>query len=122
MYEGDHSRKKSLVDYGFRLPSAFDNRPLKFPEFERCVRQVIYVSATPGPYELQKAGGVVVATNPLWIALASLALSAVIPSDRKPATFIARNSSGEAVAGVKFVVSSCTPSFRRVIASQVAIA
>ena len=60
MYEGDHSRKKSLVEYGFRLPSAFDNRPLKFPEFERCVRQAIYVSATPGPYELKKTGGRVV--------------------------------------------------------------
>src|SRR6266496_6501568 len=60
MYEGDHSRKKSLVEYGFRLPSAFDNRPLKFPEFERCVRQAIYVSATPGPYELEKTGGRVV--------------------------------------------------------------
>ncbi|OLB76347.1 MAG: excinuclease ABC subunit B, partial [Nitrospirae bacterium 13_2_20CM_2_61_4] len=60
MYEGDHSRKKSLVEYGFRLPSAFDNRPLKFPEFERCVRQVIYVSATPGPYEMEKTGGRVV--------------------------------------------------------------
>jgi excinuclease ABC subunit B len=57
MYEGDHSRKKSLVEYGFRLPSAFDNRPLKFPEFERCVRQAIYVSATPGPYELAKTQG-----------------------------------------------------------------
>src|SRR5438094_9205629 len=60
MYEGDHSRKKSLVEYGFRLPSAFDNRPLKFPEFERCVRQAIYVSATPGPYEMGKTGGRVV--------------------------------------------------------------
>ncbi len=60
MYEGDHSRKQSLVEYGFRLPSAFDNRPLKFREFERCVRQAIYVSATPGPYELEKTAGVVV--------------------------------------------------------------
>src|SRR5437773_185423 len=60
MYEGDRSRKKSLVEYGFRLPSAFDNRPLKFPEFERCVRQAIYVSATPGPYEMGKTGGRVV--------------------------------------------------------------
>ena len=60
MYEGDHSRKKSLVEYGFRLPSAFDNRPLKFPEFERCVRQAIYVSATPGPYEMEKTCGRVV--------------------------------------------------------------
>ena len=60
MYEGDHSRKNSLVEYGFRLPSAFDNRPLKFPEFERCVRQAIYVSATPGPYEMGKTGGRVV--------------------------------------------------------------
>ncbi|MDR4493708.1 MAG: excinuclease ABC subunit UvrB [Nitrospirales bacterium] len=56
MYEGDHSRKKTLVDYGFRLPSAMDNRPLKFPEFERCMNQVVYVSATPGPYELKHAG------------------------------------------------------------------
>jgi excinuclease ABC subunit B len=56
MYEGDHSRKKTLVDYGFRLPSAMDNRPLKFPEFEVCMNQVVYVSATPGPYELKHAG------------------------------------------------------------------
>ncbi|MBE3519475.1 MAG: excinuclease ABC subunit UvrB [Firmicutes bacterium] len=59
MYEGDHSRKVSLVEYGFRLPSAFDNRPLKFEEFEKKVGQVIYVSATPGPYELSKAERVV---------------------------------------------------------------
>ena len=51
MYAGDYSRKKTLVDYGFRLPSALDNRPLKFPEFERHINQAIYVSATPGPYE-----------------------------------------------------------------------
>ncbi|TAJ24918.1 MAG: excinuclease ABC subunit UvrB [Nitrospirae bacterium] len=56
MYEGDRSRKKSLVDYGFRLPSAFDNRPLTFKEFERIIGQVVYVSATPGPYELDHAG------------------------------------------------------------------
>lgn len=56
MYEGDHSRKKTLVDYGFRLPSAMDNRPLKFSEFEACMNQVVYVSATPGPYELKHAG------------------------------------------------------------------
>jgi excinuclease ABC subunit B len=60
MQAGDYSRKKTLVEYGFRLPSAFDNRPLKFPEFERCVRQAIYVSATPGPYELEKTKGRVV--------------------------------------------------------------
>jgi len=60
MFEGDRSRKKNLVEYGFRLPSAFDNRPLTFPEFERLVHQVIYVSATPGPYELDKAEGRVV--------------------------------------------------------------
>lgn len=60
MYEGDRSRKNNLIEYGFRLPSAFDNRPLKFSEFERCVKQAIYVSATPGPYELEKSGGVVV--------------------------------------------------------------
>jgi len=60
MYHGDRSRKQTLVDYGFRLPSALDNRPLTFEEFEHRVNQVIYVSATPGPYELEKAGGVVV--------------------------------------------------------------
>ena len=60
MYEGDRSRKESLVEYGFRLPSAFDNRPLTFKEFEQRVNQVIYVSATPGPYELEKAQGHVV--------------------------------------------------------------
>jgi excinuclease ABC subunit B len=60
MYEGDYSRKRTLVEYGFRLPSAVDNRPLKFHEFERCMNQVIYVSATPGPYELEHTGGVIV--------------------------------------------------------------
>lgn len=58
MYNGDRSRKGTLVDYGFRLPSALDNRPLKFEEFESRVRQAIYVSATPGPYELEKAQGI----------------------------------------------------------------
>ena len=60
MYRGDRARKETLVDYGFRLPSALDNRPLKFEEFEGKVRQAIYVSATPGEYELQKSQGVVV--------------------------------------------------------------
>jgi excinuclease ABC subunit B len=60
MYEGDYSRKRTLVEYGFRLPSAIDNRPLKFAEFERCLAQVVYVSATPGPYELGHAAGEVV--------------------------------------------------------------
>src|SRR5688572_29332238 len=60
MYHGDRSRKENLVDYGFRLPSAMDNRPLTFDEFERRTNQVIYVSATPGPYELTRTGGVVV--------------------------------------------------------------
>ena len=54
MYEGDKSRKTTLIDYGFRLPSALDNRPLKFHEFEEKVNQVVYVSATPGPYEIRK--------------------------------------------------------------------
>lgn len=57
MYRGDRSRKETLVEYGFRLPSALDNRPLNFAEFEQRVKQVIYVSATPGPYELKKAAG-----------------------------------------------------------------
>jgi excinuclease ABC subunit B len=60
MYHGDRSRKENLVEYGFRLPSALDNRPLTFEEFERRTNQLIYVSATPGPYELTKAGGIVV--------------------------------------------------------------
>ncbi|MGQ9918474.1 MAG: excinuclease ABC subunit UvrB [Bryobacteraceae bacterium] len=60
MYHGDRSRKENLVKYGFRLPSALDNRPLTFEEFEHRVHQTIYVSATPGPYELTKSGGVVV--------------------------------------------------------------
>ncbi len=60
MYGGDRSRKETLVEYGFRLPSAMDNRPLKFEEFEQMQNQVIYVSATPADYELQKSGGVVV--------------------------------------------------------------
>lgn len=60
MYGGDRSRKLSLVDYGFRLPAALDNRPLNFNEFESLAPQTIYVSATPGDYELEKSGGVVV--------------------------------------------------------------
>ncbi|RMF93416.1 MAG: excinuclease ABC subunit UvrB, partial [Nitrospinota bacterium] len=60
MYRGDRSRKETLVEYGFRLPSALDNRPLTFEEFESLVNQVIYVSATPGDYELQKSQGRVV--------------------------------------------------------------
>ena len=59
MYLGDKSRKQVLIDYGFRLPSAYDNRPLKFEEFEERVNQAIYVSATPGPYEYEHAEGVV---------------------------------------------------------------
>jgi Helicase subunit of the DNA excision repair complex len=60
MYGGDRSRKMNLVDYGFRLPSALDNRPLNFHEFESMLNQVVYVSATPGDYELEQTGGVVV--------------------------------------------------------------
>jgi excinuclease ABC subunit B len=60
MYGGDRSRKQNLIEYGFRLPSALDNRPLKFDEFESMIKQVIYVSATPADYELQMSGGVVV--------------------------------------------------------------
>ncbi len=60
MWHGDRSRKQTLVDYGFRLPSAMDNRPLNFEEFENRVNQAIYVSATPGPYELTRSSGVVI--------------------------------------------------------------
>jgi excinuclease ABC subunit B len=60
MYEGDRVRKQTLVDFGFRLPSALDNRPLKFPEFEALAGQTVFVSATPGPYELKKSGGEIV--------------------------------------------------------------
>ena len=58
MYAGDRSRKQSLVDYGFRLPSALDNRPLKFEEFNSLVNQILYVSATPAPYEREQSGGI----------------------------------------------------------------
>ena len=60
MYGGDRSRKINLVEYGFRLPAALDNRPLKFDEFESLVGQTIYMSATPADYELEQSGGVVV--------------------------------------------------------------
>lgn len=60
MYNGDRARKKSLVEYGFRLPSAFDNRPLKFEEIHQRIKQVIYVSATPSPWEIQEAGGEII--------------------------------------------------------------
>jgi excinuclease ABC subunit B len=60
MYNGDRSRKQTLVHFGFRLPSALDNRPLRFDEFESRIHQVVYVSATPGPYELKKADGYIV--------------------------------------------------------------
>jgi len=60
MYHGDRSRKQTLVEYGFRMPSALDNRPLTFEEFEHRTNQLVYVSATPGPYELTKSAGVVV--------------------------------------------------------------
>ena len=59
MYKGDFSRKKSLIDYGFRLPSAFDNRPLKFEEFEKKLEDVIFVSATPGKYEKERSDRIV---------------------------------------------------------------
>jgi excinuclease ABC subunit B len=59
MYNGDHTRKQMLVTYGFRLPSSFDNRPLKFEEFERYLRKVVFMSATPGPYELKSSSNVV---------------------------------------------------------------
>ncbi|WP_028312919.1 excinuclease ABC subunit UvrB [Derxia gummosa] len=59
MYNGDRARKQTLVDYGFRLPSALDNRPLKFPEFEKKMRQVVFVSATPGDYEKNSGGSIV---------------------------------------------------------------
>ncbi|UCH11707.1 MAG: excinuclease ABC subunit UvrB [Fidelibacterota bacterium] len=60
MYNGDRARKEVLVEYGFRLPSALDNRPMKFPEFEEKLNQVVFVSATPGPHELEKSQGVIV--------------------------------------------------------------
>ncbi len=59
MYNGDHTRKKSLIDYGFRLPSAFDNRPLKFEEFEKYIRNTIFVSATPNDYERKKSSNII---------------------------------------------------------------
>jgi len=61
MYNGDHSRKSTLVEYGFRLPSAIDNRPLKFPEFQERIQKIVYVSATPAKYEIKKAGKIGIA-------------------------------------------------------------
>ena len=60
MYGGDRSRKENLVEYGFRLPAAMDNRPLRFDEFEAIIPQVVYVSATPADYELEKSEGIIV--------------------------------------------------------------
>ena len=60
MYNGDRARKESLIEFGFRLPSAYDNRPLKFEEFYNRLHQVVYVSATPSPWEVQEAGGEIV--------------------------------------------------------------
>ncbi len=60
MYNGDRARKETLVEHGFRLPSALDNRPMKFEEFENMIGQVIFVSATPADFELQRSGGIVV--------------------------------------------------------------
>ena len=59
MYAGDHSRKESLVNFGFRLPSAFDNRPLNFEEFQGKLHQVVYISATPADYERSRSGQIV---------------------------------------------------------------
>lgn len=76
MYNGDRMRKQTLVDYGFRLPSAMDNRPLKFDEFNKKVNQVIYVSATPGDYELELVDGKcaeqIIRPTGLWIQLLRL--------------------------------------------------
>jgi excinuclease UvrABC helicase subunit UvrB len=67
MYNGDRARKTTLVEYGFRLPSALDNRPLKFEEFEQRMRQVVFVSATPADYEKTHAGQVVEqVVRPAW--------------------------------------------------------
>src|SRR3989454_7077093 len=60
MHAGDHSRKLTLVEHGFRLPSALDNRPLRFDEWEKRVKQMLFMSATPGPYELERCGGEIV--------------------------------------------------------------
>jgi excinuclease ABC subunit B len=60
MYHGDRSRKQTLVDYGFRLPSALDNRPMRFDEWESMVRKAVFVSATPARYELEKSGGEII--------------------------------------------------------------
>ena len=66
MYNGDRARKMNLVEYGFRLPSALDNRPLQFNEFESKVNQVIYVSATPGDYELEHTNGKFIEQIMIW--------------------------------------------------------
>ncbi len=87
MWHGDRSRKQNLVDYGFRLPSALDNRPLKFEEFENRMNQTIYVSATPGPYELTKSAGVVVEQiiRPTGLVDPEVEIRPVEGPDRRPA-------------------------------------
>ena len=87
MYHGDRSRKENLVEYGFRLPSAMDNRPLTFEEFEKRTNQLIYVSATPGPYELTKTGGVVIeqVIRPTGLDRSRSGSAARSRADRRPA-------------------------------------
>ena len=92
MYHGDRSRKQTLVEYGFRMPSALDNRPLTFEEFEHRTNQLVYVSATPGPYELTKSAGVVVEQiiRPTGIDRSAGGDSSREGADRRPAAHDSR--------------------------------
>ena len=85
MFEGDYSRKKNLVDYGFRLPSCLDNRPLRFEEFEAKIGQVIFTSATPGPYELEKSQQIVEKLiRPTGLVDPAIEVTADRQPDRRP--------------------------------------
>ena len=107
MYRGDRSRKETLVEYGFRLPSALDNRPLTFEEFEAKILQTVYVSATPADYELDKAGGVVVEqiVRPTGLLDPPIEVRPAREPGRRP---YARDSAPPFSAGYRVLVTTLT--------------
>ena len=98
MYKNDRTRKEILVDFGFRLPSALDNRPLTFEEFEASVNQAVYMSATPGPYELERSQGQIVQQliRPTGIVDPPIDRQADRGPDRRPARGDPRRASSAA--------------------------
>ena len=101
MYRGDRRRKQTLVDYGFRLPSALDNRPLNFDEFEEHINQVIFVSATPGPYEHEHSEQVVEQViRPTGLVDPAIEVKPDQGPDRRPAR--ARSGSASSAASARW--------------------